>query len=62
MLALMKSLSRHDVSRVYLEVAQSNAGAIRLYGQLGFQIIKSLHHYYGRGDHGVHMRYEFATR
>src|SRR6185437_1524805 len=51
MLALMKSLSRRDVSRVYLEVAQSNAGAIRLYEQLGFKVVKSLRHYYGRGDH-----------
>jgi ribosomal-protein-alanine N-acetyltransferase len=62
MVALMKALSLRNVGRVYLEVAQSNVGAIGLYEQLGFRIIKSLRHYYGRGDHGVHMRYEFRAR
>ena len=58
MSALMKALEHRRVARVYLEVEDSNEGAIRLYQQLGFEIIKPLHHYYGRGKHGVHMRYE----
>ena len=61
MAALMNALAQRGVGRVYLEVEQSNSGAIRLYEQLGFRTVKPLRHYYGRGNHGVHMRYDPGT-
>ncbi|HET6248656.1 MAG TPA: N-acetyltransferase [Tepidisphaeraceae bacterium] len=61
MAALLRELARRGAKRIYLEVEESNHGAIRLYEQLGFKIVKPLHHYYGRGKHGVHMMKEEAT-
>jgi ribosomal-protein-alanine N-acetyltransferase len=61
MAATMKALAQRRVFRVYLEVEKSNGGAIRLYEQLGFRTVKPLHHYYGRGNHGVQMRHENAA-
>lgn len=61
MAALMKALASRGVGRVYLEVEKANLGAISLYEQLGFQTIKPLRHYYGRGSHGVTMRYEAGS-
>jgi len=59
--ALLNSLATRGVSRCYLEVEQSNEGAIRLYERCGFRRIGDLPDYYGAGRPGVHMMFEVAT-
>ncbi|MDB5332829.1 MAG: hypothetical protein JWP03_3980 [Phycisphaerales bacterium] len=56
--AMLEELTRRGASRVYLEVEETNAGAIRLYERNGFRRIGSLPHYYDEGQHAVHMMYE----
>ncbi len=56
--AMIEALASRGVNRVYLEVEQSNSGAIRLYEQNGFYSIAELPDYYGKGKPGVHMMYD----
>lgn len=44
------------VRNVYLEVRCDNAGAVSLYGRLGFSVIRRLVDYYGPGVHGLSMK------
>ena len=60
--ALVSHLLRRGVRRIYLEVEQSNAGAIHLYESLGFHPIEVLPHYYRNGAHGLRMRYQPTRR
>ncbi len=55
LLALIHGLSERGVRRIYLEVEQSNASAIRLYQRHGFRSIGSLPNYYGQGKDALHM-------
>ena len=56
--ALLTELSARGVSRVYLEVEESNATARKLYERAGFRMIGALPNYYGQALHGIHMMYE----
>ena len=56
--SLLEELGTRGVTRVYLEVDQTNAGAIRLYEQTGFRRIGLLPGYYGEGKDAIHMMYE----
>jgi ribosomal protein S18 acetylase RimI-like enzyme len=56
--AMVESLGERGVRRVYLEVDDENASAIRLYERWGFRRIGMLPDYYGPGQEAVHMVYE----
>ncbi|MDB5289955.1 MAG: N-acetyltransferase, partial [Phycisphaerales bacterium] len=56
--AMLEELAKRGAGRVYLEVEQSNAAAIRLYEQNGFRRIGVLPDYYDDGQHAVHMMHE----
>lgn len=56
--AMIEALAGRGVNRVYLEVEQSNAGAIHLYEQAGFRAIGGVPDYYGKGKPGLHMMYD----
>jgi len=43
------------VKRIFLEVAEENAAALRLYEKLGFITVAALPNYYGQGRHGRRM-------
>lgn len=56
--ALLAELASRGVTRVYLEVEETNAAARRLYERAGFRIIGTLPDYYGKDLHCIHMMYE----
>jgi ribosomal protein S18 acetylase RimI-like enzyme len=56
--AMLEELTRRGAERVYLEVEESNAGAVRLYERNSFRRIGALPDYYDEGQHAVHMMYE----
>jgi ribosomal protein S18 acetylase RimI-like enzyme len=56
--AMIDALIARGVKRIYLEVEQANAGAIRLYEQSGFRAIGVLPDYYDKGKPGLHMMHE----
>jgi ribosomal protein S18 acetylase RimI-like enzyme len=56
--SMVDSLSERGVRRVYLEVDDENASAIRLYERWGFRRVGTLPDYYGPGQAAVHMLYE----
>jgi ribosomal protein S18 acetylase RimI-like enzyme len=56
--AMVDSLGERGVRRVYLEVDDENASAIRLYERWGFRRVGTLPDYYGPGQAAVHMLYE----
>lgn len=60
--ALLEQLRERGARRVYLEVEESNAPALRLYQRLGFVSIGTLADYYGPGRNGVHMMYATESR
>jgi ribosomal protein S18 acetylase RimI-like enzyme len=53
---MVDQLSTRGVTKVYLEVEQTNAPAIALYERHGFKSIGKLPNYYGGNRDGVHMR------
>jgi ribosomal-protein-alanine N-acetyltransferase len=59
--ALLAELTSRGVRRVYLEVEQSNAAALRLYDCFGFRRIGLLPDYYGKNQHAVHMMHEASV-
>ncbi len=59
--AMLEQLAARGVRRVYLEVEQDNARAIRLYEQHGFRWIGYLPDYYGPGRTGSHMLCELTA-
>jgi ribosomal-protein-alanine acetyltransferase len=56
--SMVEELGARGVRRVYLEVDEDNAAAIRLYERRGFRKVGTLPNYYGRGRDAVHMIYE----
>ena len=60
--AMLDTLAGRGARRVYLEVEQGNAGAIRLYERHGFRRIGTLPDYYGKGKDGIHMMTELPAR
>jgi ribosomal-protein-alanine acetyltransferase len=56
--AVVQALEKRGAGRIYLEVAQTNRGAIGLYERVGFREIGVLRDYYARGEHAIHMKYE----
>lgn len=56
--ALLTELTTRGVTRVYLEVEESNAAARRLYERAGFRTIGTLPDYYGKNLNGIHMMYK----
>jgi ribosomal-protein-alanine N-acetyltransferase len=52
---MVDSLTDRGVRRVYLEVDDDNAAAIRLYERSGFRRVGTLPNYYGPGQGAVHM-------
>jgi len=46
----MKNMRKYDARECYLEVRVSNKPAITLYEKLGFQIVKTIRHYYMDGE------------
>ena len=52
----LASLTDAGISRVYLEVRETNTAAIRLYHDTGFVTIGRLASYYGRGVDGLRLR------
>jgi ribosomal protein S18 acetylase RimI-like enzyme len=53
---MVDQLSTRGVTKVYLEVEQTNTAAIALYERHGFKSIGRLPNYYGGDRDGVHMR------
>jgi hypothetical protein len=51
----LAELVAQGAKRVFLEVEQVNASALKLYERHGFRSIGMLPDYYGPGRHGVHM-------
>ena len=58
--SMVDALSARGVGRIYLEVETTNAGAMALYGRLGFHPTGTLADYYGPGRGAVHMVFEAA--
>ncbi len=58
LVGLLAQLAERGACRVYLEVEQDNAPAIRLYERLGFRNIGRLPRYYGPQRDGIHMMYQ----
>ena len=56
--SMVDSLTDRGVRRVYLEVDDDNATAIRLYERWGFHQIGTLPDYYGPGRAAVHMLFD----
>ena len=50
MRAVFEDLMMTPARRLYLEVAEDNPAALRLYGRLGFQRVSERHGYYARAD------------
>ena len=46
----MKNMRKYNAKECYLEVRVSNKPAITLYEKLGFQIVKTIRHYYMDGE------------
>lgn len=59
---LIQRLSDRGARRIYLEVEQQNAAAVRLYQRLGFCCIGQLADYYGTGCDALHMMWEMPMR
>ena len=59
---LLEKFVEREVQRVYLEVEQSNVGAVKLYESLGFRAIGTLADYYGENRPGVHMCCETGVK
>ena len=59
---LVRRLSDRGARRIYLEVDQQNAAALKLYQQLGFRCIGKLADYYGAGSDALHMMWELPIR
>jgi ribosomal protein S18 acetylase RimI-like enzyme len=53
--AMLRELASRGAGRVYLEVEQDNASALRLYESAGFRRTRVLPGYYGKGRDGWHM-------
>jgi ribosomal-protein-alanine N-acetyltransferase len=53
--AMLAELASRGAARIYLEVEQDNAGALRLYESAGFRRTRVLRGYYGTGRDGWHM-------
>jgi ribosomal protein S18 acetylase RimI-like enzyme len=53
---LLARLKSRNAKRIHLEVEQANFSAVRLYEKLGFCVVQTLKHYYGREKHGLKMR------
>lgn len=58
--AMVSALAERGVRRVYLEVEEANAAAVRLYERTGFRRAGVLENYYGDGKTGIHMMREIA--
>ena len=56
--SMVDGLAARGVKRIYLEVEESNTGAIGLYERFGFTTVEHLPDYYGEGKPGLHMLYE----
>ncbi|MCC7350987.1 MAG: GNAT family N-acetyltransferase [Phycisphaerales bacterium] len=59
---LIRRLSDRGARRIYLEVDQQNAAALKLYQRLGFRCIGKLADYYGAGSDALHMMWELPIR
>jgi uncharacterized protein len=59
--AMLGELASRGAGRVFLEVEQENAGAVRLYESAGFKRTRVLRGYYGEGRDGWHMVQEAPT-
>ena len=46
----MKNMEKYNAKECFLEVRVSNQPAINLYKKLGFQIVKTIRHYYMDGE------------
>ena len=57
---MVDQLSTRGVTKVYLEVEQTNTPAIALYERHGFRPIGKLPNYYGGNRDGVHMRRDLS--
>ena len=55
---VVKELETRGAGRVFLEVAEKNRGAVRIYQRFGFRNVGRLKDYYARGQHAIHMLYE----
>jgi ribosomal protein S18 acetylase RimI-like enzyme len=60
--AMLSNLTARGVERVYLEVEQDNAPAVRMYQHRGFRPVGRLSDYYGPGRDGLHMVYDAAPQ
>jgi [ribosomal protein S18]-alanine N-acetyltransferase len=52
----LADLAAGGAGTIFLEVREGNEAAIGLYRSLGFEEVRRLPDYYGRGLHGVRMR------
>ena len=46
----MKNMEKYDAKECFLEVRITNQPAINLYKKLGFQVVKTIRHYYMDGE------------
>ena len=53
--AVVKELEERGARRIFLEVAEKNREAIRIYERFGFRAVGRLKDYYARGEHAIHM-------
>jgi ribosomal protein S18 acetylase RimI-like enzyme len=58
---MVDQLNARGVTRIYLQVEQSNSKAIALYQRNGFRSIGKLPNYYGPGCDGVHMMLDLTA-
>jgi len=60
--ATVAELQKRRASPIYLEVAEKNRRAIRIYERFGFRTTGTLPDYYARGVHAIQMFFEVAGR
>ena len=56
--SIVNMLEARGAPRIFLEVAEKNQTAIKIYERFGFRNVERLPDYYSRGMHAIHMMYE----